>query len=358
MGGWRATLRALVLAALLPALIAPAWASSSGGRYYLVTRSETLANIARRNAISVNDLAKANRLSPTAKVAPNSRLWIPSARPAAAPPAPKRSVAMAVPARKPATSTSSSASALKAKTARKPTTTAKPAPAPEPESDPAPVKAQPAPRTPAKADGDTYVVRAGDTLWQVAEDLGIPSDDLAAYNDISPRSPLRVGQKLRLNGESMDQVPGGGLQRDARPAPVVDAAPPAPSPNAPRPSAKGYNWPVEGRLIRRFVDKSDEKFTGIDIAARTGTEVRASRAGKVVYASDGIPSYGRMVIVEHDNGMATCYGQLGRILVTENQRVAAGQVLGRSGSNSQGEQLVHFELRRNRTAVDPEPYLP
>jgi lipoprotein NlpD len=197
-------------------------------------------------------------------------------------------------------------------------------------------------------------------LWGVANRHGLTVSELARLNGLSSNASLQIGQVLVVRGNEVE-VPGGGIA----------AAPFSPPPSSntstgggggsssPVPSSRGYIWPVEGRILRGFINRADEKYTGIDIAAPRGTEVRAARDGRVIYAGEGIPSYGRMVIIQHDGGFATCYAQLDRILVKKDQQIRRGQVVGRSGDPGRGrEPYLHFEIRRNGEAIDPEPFLP
>jgi murein DD-endopeptidase MepM/ murein hydrolase activator NlpD len=86
--------------------------------------------------------------------------------------------------------------------------------------------------------------------------------------------------------------------------------------------------------------------TGIDIAAKTGTSVRASASGKIVYAGRH-GAYGKLVIIKHKLGYHTYYGHLSRYNVRKNMTVKQGQVIGYVGDTgrSTGPHL-HFELRR------------
>ena len=97
--------------------------------------------------------------------------------------------------------------------------------------------------------------------------------------------------------------------------------------------------------------------TGLDFRAASGDPVRVTANGKVVSAgwSGG---YGRMIEVDHGNGLATRYGHLSEINVKIGEIVRIGQVIGLVGSTgfSTGPHL-HFEVRINGTAVDPVPYL-
>jgi murein DD-endopeptidase MepM/ murein hydrolase activator NlpD len=97
--------------------------------------------------------------------------------------------------------------------------------------------------------------------------------------------------------------------------------------------------------------------TGIDFRGDSGEAIRVTASGKVVSAgwSGG---YGRMVEVDHGNGFATRYGHLSEIDVAVGQKLAAGDVIGKTGSSgrSTGPHL-HYEVRHDGEAVDPLRFL-
>jgi len=97
--------------------------------------------------------------------------------------------------------------------------------------------------------------------------------------------------------------------------------------------------------------------TGIDFRSSVGDPVRATANGRVTTAgwSGG---YGRMVEIEHGNGLATRYGHLSEILVKPGQSVKIGQIVGLVGSSgrSTGPHL-HYETRIDGEAVDPQKFL-
>ena len=97
--------------------------------------------------------------------------------------------------------------------------------------------------------------------------------------------------------------------------------------------------------------------TGLDFRAALGDPVRVTANGKVVSAgwSGG---YGRMVEVEHGNGLSTRYGHLSEIDVKIGDQVKIGQVIGLVGSTgrSTGPHL-HYETRIDGEAVDPQKFL-
>src|SRR3954469_24046528 len=97
--------------------------------------------------------------------------------------------------------------------------------------------------------------------------------------------------------------------------------------------------------------------TGLDLHGETGDPVRATADGKVTSAgwSGG---YGRVIDIDHGNGMSTRYGHLSAIDVRVGQSIRTGQIIGRIGSTgrSTGPHL-HYETRVRGGAVDPQKFL-
>ena len=120
-----------------------------------------------------------------------------------------------------------------------------------------------------------------------------------------------------------------------------------------------FPWPVSGQLLTRFGVQRHPQFgtvvyrRGIDIAARVGDEVRVVHDGQVVYA-DWYKGYGRLVIVDHGEGLYSLYGHLSQLEVGGGERVSRGKVIGLAGDTGslKGPKL-YFEVRRNGEAEDP-----
>jgi murein DD-endopeptidase MepM/ murein hydrolase activator NlpD len=97
--------------------------------------------------------------------------------------------------------------------------------------------------------------------------------------------------------------------------------------------------------------------TGLDLHGETGDPVRATADGTVTTAgwSGG---YGRVVDVDHGNGLSTRYGHLSSIAVRVGQSVKTGQIIGKVGSTgrSTGPHL-HYETRLKGEAIDPQKFL-
>jgi murein DD-endopeptidase MepM/ murein hydrolase activator NlpD len=97
--------------------------------------------------------------------------------------------------------------------------------------------------------------------------------------------------------------------------------------------------------------------TGIDLHGDTGDPVRATANGRVTTAS-WHGGYGKMVEIDHGNGLSTRYGHMSVIDVKVGDQVRIGQTIGKIGSTgrSTGPHL-HYETRINDEAVDPQRFL-
>jgi murein DD-endopeptidase MepM/ murein hydrolase activator NlpD len=103
--------------------------------------------------------------------------------------------------------------------------------------------------------------------------------------------------------------------------------------------------------------RSPAMHTGLDFRAETGDPARATAAGTVTIAGWNA-GYGKMVEVDHGNGLATRYAHLSAIDVSVGDPIRIGQVVGKVGSTgrSTGPHL-HYETRIDGDPVDPQKFL-
>jgi murein DD-endopeptidase MepM/ murein hydrolase activator NlpD len=123
-------------------------------------------------------------------------------------------------------------------------------------------------------------------------------------------------------------------------------------------SAKGFIWPLNGRVTSGYGPRWGRMHTGIDIDGVSGQPIVASKAGRVILSSY-YSGYGNAVIVDHGGGVSTLYAHMSRFRVSKGAIVEQGQILGEVGCTGSctGDHL-HFEVRINGDPVDPMPYLP
>jgi murein DD-endopeptidase MepM/ murein hydrolase activator NlpD len=99
---------------------------------------------------------------------------------------------------------------------------------------------------------------------------------------------------------------------------------------------------------------------GIDIASSRGSKVLASAAGLVTLTkkSDLQAGYGNYIEIDHGNGYASRYANLGEVLVKHGQKVEKGQAIGVIGiSGGSIAPHVHYEVLKNGSNLDPAKYL-
>jgi septal ring factor EnvC (AmiA/AmiB activator) len=122
------------------------------------------------------------------------------------------------------------------------------------------------------------------------------------------------------------------------------------------------DWPVQGRTLYRYGQQRNADGTvilrrGVGIAAEEGTSVEAVAGGTVVFAQPYL-GYGPSVILSHGGGYYTVYLFLSEILVVQGEAVILGQTIGRVGGSATPEgPHLEFQIRINRQAVDPLPWL-
>jgi murein DD-endopeptidase MepM/ murein hydrolase activator NlpD len=122
-------------------------------------------------------------------------------------------------------------------------------------------------------------------------------------------------------------------------------------------------WPVNGTIQSRFGDRMDPLsgegsfHTGVDIQAPMGTSVRAAADG-IVYAAEYASAYGKLVVLDHGNGMRTWYAHLSAFNVIPGQEIRRGEVIAFSGATGRvTAPHLHFEVRLGSSPVNPHPYL-
>jgi len=103
--------------------------------------------------------------------------------------------------------------------------------------------------------------------------------------------------------------------------------------------------------------KTKTKNLGVEFLERPGKSVLAAGAGEVVYVN-GIPGYGRGVIIYNGSGIYTIYGNLSEIKVKEGDKVKGCQGIARIPfSGSKMNQRVYFEVRKEKQSLDPVKWL-
>lgn len=123
-------------------------------------------------------------------------------------------------------------------------------------------------------------------------------------------------------------------------------------------TAISFLWPCEETEITCAFG-SLENHAGIDIGHENGSEIYAAADGEVFFVSDDYNEYGACLSIDHGEQFSSFYAHCSEIYVEQFDKVKAGDLIAKTGSsgNSTGPHL-HFELRKGKTQLDPEDFLP
>ena len=118
--------------------------------------------------------------------------------------------------------------------------------------------------------------------------------------------------------------------------------------------------PISGTITSRFGSVSRVRsgaHTGLDIAASTGTPIKAAASGVVTFSGTK-SAYGKMLVISHGNGIETYYGHCSKLYAEVGDKVSQGETIAAVGStgNSTGPHL-HLEIRVNGVAYNPQNYV-
>ena len=241
-----------------------------------------------------------------------------------------------------------------------------------------------------------YVIKNGDTLWQIANTFNLDVNTIFGCNKVSEGDVLKVGAIIKIpnqdgifitvkKGQTVEKL---AKEYDIYPEAVLSAnrmkdaslkqgaslflpgAKVAVIESGGRTNAaskvkntvsvkKGFGWPVAGKISssygrRRHPVRGNGDFhTGIDIRAPRGRTIVASAAGKVVHAG-WMGGYGRTIVISHPGKITTLYGHCSKLLVKVGTNVKRGQAIAQVGSTgiSTGNH-VHFEVRSGGRAINP-----
>jgi murein DD-endopeptidase MepM/ murein hydrolase activator NlpD len=266
--------------------------------FVIVGAGQTLWAIAQRYGVTVEALRAVNDLTKTSLLDIGQRLLIPGRAFGAVPPAPV----------------------------------------------PAPTAAVPSP----SGHRLSVIVGDGETLWDLAQTYGVSVDAIVETNALSNGDLIHPGQRLLIPRRAAEGLTRSAVSRKARSAVSL---------------ASVFVWPTRGRVTSGFgfrrhpVFGTEEMHTGIDIGAPLGTPVVSARAGRVVTAGwEG--GYGKLVVVDHGDGLTTAYSHLSQIAVQVGQILEPGDVIGQVGNTgfSTGPHLL-FEIRIHGRPLNPLKYL-
>lgn len=195
--------------------------------------------------------------------------------------------------------------------------------------------APPAPDMP----GVYHQIKKGQTLWRIAKAYGVKLEEITRVNRLAGSVAIHEGQFVFIPG-ALCSIEDLTLETDFK---DVD-----------------FIWPVKGKISVFYGMKKDGvKNKGICIQTKEGAPVLAARSGRVVYCSEKMPGYGKIVIIDHLDGYSTVYAYNAENMSAVNRLVTQGQIIAKAGriNNAHASEL-YFEIRKGYMAQNPFFYLP
>ena len=234
--------------------------------------------------------------------------------------------------------------------------------------------------------GSEYTVKPGETLYSISWRANSDVRQIAKLNKLSPPYNIYPGQKLILVAKNKGKTAQASSNKHSgskqnKSSNLTSGKPVKKSlatnkkqeygENVNKRNAKNnhlakpkfsqkishWQWPVNGKVISGFSAKAQGN-KGIDITGRRGTKIKAAASGKVVYAGSALRGYGKLVIIKHNDDYLSAYAHNDTILVKEQQRVNAGDIVAKMGDTDAQRVMLHFEVRFRGKSVNPLKYLP
>jgi len=186
-----------------------------------------------------------------------------------------------------------------------------------------------------KETGLYHKIRKGETLWKISKTYGVDIQTIASANKLPDKERVFIGQLLF--------IPQGVAEEKL----------------AKRSAEAGFIWPIRGNVLSFYGSYKDGvKNKGIDIKARHGEAIIASRSGKISFVDENMKGFGKTIIIDHEDDYSSVYAYSSQILVAVGQHVRQGTVIAKAGQTGRAASpRLHFEIRKKHKPQNPFYFL-
>lgn len=183
----------------------------------------------------------------------------------------------------------------------------------------------------------TYLVHSGDTLYSIAWRFDLDFKTLARVNGLRSPYIIQPGQRVQLRVPATAKSPNPPSRPHGR-------ATPNPA----------WRWPTDAPVSREYGRGN----SGLDFALAVGHRVRATAAGTVVYAGNGLGGFRHLTIIKHNDTYLSAYSLNFAPSVAEGDSIKAGGLVADIQGRGRAAQTLHFEIRREGEPVSPRSVIP
>ncbi len=185
--------------------------------------------------------------------------------------------------------------------------------------------------------GIYHKVKWGESLWRIARTYNVRMDKIVGANRLPDAARIETGQLLF--------IPGVKEQKKIE--------------HYKAKKGENFIWPVRGKIYTLYGAKRHGATSkGIEVKANLNTYVHASRTGEVVFCSDNLKGYGKVIIIGHGDGFSTVYAHNAENLVEIGAHIRQGETIAKVGSTGRADfPCLYFEIRKGHKPQNPFHYL-
>jgi murein DD-endopeptidase MepM/ murein hydrolase activator NlpD len=200
------------------------------------------------------------------------------------------------------------------------------------------------PEAPFSAKFLYHVVAKDETLSGIARQYNLNIQDLAQANNIDEPYVIKEGARLLIPSRITERAAEKILEEK-------------PTVGRDEQSDSKLAWPISGKVIQGFGSGDAVRRNGITIEGTYGAKVMAAEAGKVGHVGE-IPGLGKVVLIDHSDGLVTVYAHLNETTVSVGDKVSRNQVIGALvGSQKTKDPTLYFEVRSHARPTNPLKFL-
>lgn len=187
-----------------------------------------------------------------------------------------------------------------------------------------------------------YLVKPDESMNSIALALNVPYELLRRSNPWLIPERIKPNMKLLLPSEASVRKYLAAQQRAQQQMINLN----------------GHIWPLRKISVSsHFGPRNGRQHKGIDLRASRGTPIHATADGEVIFSGTK-GAYGKLVVIDHGQGIHTAYAHNASNSVSKGQRVTQGEVIAKVGRTGKATgNHVHYEIRRNGKAVNPSKHL-
>ena len=199
-----------------------------------------------------------------------------------------------------------------------------------------------------------YILNKGDTLDKISMRFAIKKQDIIKINKLKKPYRLIAGNKILIPKIKDFSVVDLIINEKVYKSKLNFSKFNKDNKNIIKSSPK-FTWPAKGTITKSFGKfGKGQHYDGIDIKLGKNKPIYSSYDGKIAFIGSQIKKFGNLVLVKHDNGWLSAYSNLGRYNVKQGEIIKKGEIIAFTSIDSG---LFHFQLRYNRTPVNPVNYL-